>query len=323
MTAKKQASFQSVLDALLDSQSFPRRYLPYFSDMEPASLALLLEVWPRVKPTRKRSLLEKLVSLADEDPLVSFDDFARALLSDPDAAVRVRAIRLLADCDDPKLVPTYIKILKHDADSAPRIEAARALGQFVLLGEVEEISASLQHKAEESLFEAADTEGDSDIQRAALESLGFSSRLEVPTLIESAFRRADPDWRASALTAMGRSNDERWQDEVLGMLLSDIPSVQWAAVRAAGELALTSAGPILLQMLEDEEEDDDEVISAAIWSLSQIGGEDARIFIANLLDQTEDEDLSDFLEEALENLAFTEDFERFQMLIIDPDEEVK
>jgi len=86
---------------------------------------------------------------------------------------------------------------------------------------------------------------------------------------------------------------------------------------------LTSAGPILLQMLEDEEEDDDEVISAAIWSLSQIGGEDARIFIANLLDQTEDEDLSDFLEEALENLAFTEDFERFQMLIIDPDEEVK
>jgi hypothetical protein len=39
----------------------------------------------------------------------------------------------------------------------------------------------------------------------------------------------------------------------------------------------------MLQMLEDEEEDDD-VVSAAIWSLSQIGGEDARIYLVNLIE---------------------------------------
>jgi hypothetical protein len=39
-----------------------------------------------------------------------------------------------------------------------------------------------------------------------------------------------------------------------------------------------------------------------------------------MLDQTEDEDLIDFLEEALDNLAFTEDLERFELLNFDPDE---
>jgi len=312
--------FQTVVDALLDSKDFPRRYLPYFSDIDPASLALLLEAWPRVKPTRKRSLFNQLEALAESDTLVSFDDLARALLTDVDSEVRTRAIRLLVGCDDPKLVQSYIKIIEQDDDSAVRVEAALALGKFVMLGELEDISEDFLHEAENALFKAANNEDESDVRRAALEALGFSSRLEVPTLIESAFRRADPDWRASALIAMGRSNDDRWQDEVLSMLLNDLPSVQLAAVQAAGELALTSAGPILLQMLEDEE--NDEVISAAIWSLSQVGGEDARIFIANLLDQTEseNEDLTDFLQEALENLAFTEDLERFELMSFDADD---
>lgn len=312
--------FQSVVDALLDGKDFPRRYLPYFSDIDPASLSLLLEAWPRVKPTRKRTLFNQLESLAETDTLVSFDDLARALLTDTDSEVRARAIRLLVDCDDQKLVPAYIKILGQDDDSSVRAEAARALGQFVMLGELEEISAAHHHNAEDALFRSESDDDDADVRRAALESLGFSSRLEVPTLIESAFRRADPDWRASALIAMGRSNDDRWEDEVLSMLLNDLPSVQLAAVQAAGELALTSAGPILLGMLQDlEEEVNDEVISAAIWSLSQIGGEEARLFITDLLDQTEDEDLTEFLEEALENLAFTEDLERFDLLSFDAD----
>jgi len=60
-----------------------------------------------------------------------------------------------------------------------------------------------------------------------------------------------------------------------------------------------------LRLLEDE--DDDEVSGAAIWSLSQIGGEDVRTYLENLLDQSEDEEQTEFLEEALDNLSFTED----------------
>jgi hypothetical protein len=67
-----------------------------------------------------------------------------------------------------------------------------------------------------------------------------------------------------------------------------------------------------------ETEDDGDLISAAIWSLSQIGGEDVQIYIESLIDSTEDEELIEFLEEALENLAFTEDLNRFELMAFDP-----
>ena len=78
------ASFQTILDTLLsDRPDFPRRYLQEFSDLGPLELKTLLEVWPRVKPSRKLTLLEELDALAEADTLVSFDDLARALLTDP------------------------------------------------------------------------------------------------------------------------------------------------------------------------------------------------------------------------------------------------
>jgi hypothetical protein len=61
-------------------------------------------------------------------------------------------------------------------------------------------------------------------------------------------------------------------------------------------------------------------MSAAIWSLSQIGGEDVQIVLEKLLDEAEDEDLIAFLEEALDNLAFTEDLDRFELMSFDPDD---
>jgi HEAT repeat protein len=313
--------FQTILDALLDTKKdFPSRYLPYFSDIDPASLKLFLETWPGVKPTRKLLLLDGLLSLLDSDTLVSFDDLGRALLTDPDHGVRWRAIRLLAECDDPKLVPTFINILKNDPELEPRIEAATVLGEFVRLGELEELSEKLHRDAEDVLLAIESGETPPALRRRALEALGYSSRPEVETLIESAFKRADPEWKASALFAMGRSSDERWEDEVVSMLLNEDTLVRLAAVEAAGELRLASARMILLNMFE--EEDEDAVSSAIIWSLSQIGGEDVRLYLLNLLDQAEDGELVAYLEDALENLEFTEGLEQLDLLAIDPDDEL-
>jgi HEAT repeat protein len=168
------------------------------------------------------------------------------------------------------------------------------------------------------LLEVLNGEGEASVRRRALEALGFSSREEVPVLIESAFKRQDPDWQASALFAMGRSNDERWADTVLPMLASENPRVRLAAVQAAGELGLAQARPLLLRLLEDEF--DEAVAGAAIWSLSQIGGEDVRLYLQNLLDNVEDDEQATFLEEALDNLAFTEDMASFDLLAFDADE---
>ena len=315
-------NFQKVLDALLsDDKDFPRPYLQEFSDIGPDELRSLLDAWPRIKPGRKLTLLEDLDSLADADTLVSFDDVARALLNDSEPDVRMRAIRLLDESEDPKLASTYLDMLKNDSDVNVRAEVAKALNLFVDLGELEKISEEAYHEIEDALLASANSEDDLRVRRAALESLGYSSRPEITTLIDSAFHRQDPNWRASALIAMGRSADERWEDEVTSSLVSEDERVKRAAVQSAGELSLQSARPILIRLLEEGEDED--VVSAAVWSLSQIGGEDARTYIETLLDQTEDEEQIAFLEEALDNLAFTEDLARFELLAVDPDEDLE
>ena len=172
---------------------------------------------------------------------------------------------------------------------------------------------------EDALLEKANSEDPLIVRRNALEALGYSSRPEVITLIESAYRRSNPDWQASALFAMGRSYDERWEEQVLSSLLNENPLVRLAAVEAAGELTLTSARTILFQLLEEEEED--EITSAAIWSLSQVGGEDVRVYLENLIDLAEDDDQTEFLQEALDNLVFTEEMSNFDLMSYDPDEE--
>ena len=312
--------FQTIVDALLEKdRPFPKKYLSYFSDIDPASLELLLEAWPRIALTRKRILLDELDALLDEDTIVSFDDFARALLNDPDAPVRAGAIRLLAECEDIKLVPVYEKLVTGDSDAEVRAEAASTLNLFVDLGELEEIPQAAARRAEDALFAAIHDEN-AEVRHRALESLGYSSRPEVPPLIEAAYDRADPDWLVSALVAMGRSSDERWSGQVVHMLLNDHPDVRLAAVKAAGEISLPDARLPLLRLLEDE--DDSAIFSAAIWSLSQIGGEDVRDYFLSLLDQTEEEDALDFIEDALANLSFTEDLEKFDLLALDPDEDL-
>jgi len=314
--------FQKVLDALLDeSKPLPSRYLVEFSDMEPATLDALLDAWPRIAPSRKLLLLDRLDALADEDTLVCFDDLGRALLADLEAQVRVRAMRLLDECEDRHLIPAYLRILSSDEDVAARAEAASTLGMFVQLGEFEDIPAEAHRQVEDALLEAFNSEDTpAVVRRRALEALGYSSRPEAPVLIEASFKRQSPDWKASALFAMGRSSDERWTEQVLSMLLAENLIVRAAAVKVAGELGLVVARPFLLRLLL-EEEDDSAVTEAAIWSLSQIGGEEVRIYLESLLDAAEEDDEIAFLEEALDNLAFTEDLAQFDLMAYDADDE--
>lgn len=312
-------SFQSVLDHLLDSKKdIPQAHFKLYSDLDPKSLRLFLDVWPSVKPNRKLLLLDGLISQFDSDTIVAYDEIGRALLNDLDGEVRARAIRLLSESDDPKLVDTLTNILLNDFDLAPRMEAALLIGEFILLGELEAIKEELQRKAEDALIFIIRSEENPALRKTCLEALGYSSRPEIVNLIESAFERADATWVATALLAMGRSHDERWNEDVVSKLLDEDPLIQAAAAQAAGELAIQEAGPILLKLLEDEEVDDD-VVTASIWALSQIGGDDARIYLLNLIEQTEDENLIEYLEDALENLDFIEELNKFDLLALDAD----
>ena len=315
-------NFQNVLDHLLDSKKdIPAGHLAYYSDLDPKSLRLFLDVWSSVPQKRKLLLLDTLISHLDEDTIVSYEDIGRALLDDPDAEVRARALGLLAESDDPKLVDKLLKILQSDSDLAPRIKATILLGEFVLMGELEELDESRLRKIEDALIAIIRSDENPSLRRAAVEAFGYSGRDEAVAILESAYEREDPLWVASALRAMGRSHDNRWDDSVVSKLLDADPRVRFTAAEAAGELTIEEAGPVMLKMLEDEEEDDN-VTMAAIWALSQIGGDDARAYILNMLDNTEDEDAAEFLEDALENLDFNEELNKFDLLSLDEDDDL-
>lgn len=314
----KNITFQTVLDALLDdSKPFPPLYLYLFSDIKPGQLKPLLKTWPQVSLARQRALLEDLEELAENDTLLCFDNLVRALLKDPDPQVRVLALRLLWECEDTRLVPTFLEILTEDSDFNVRAAAATALGLFVYLGKVEEIPARIHHHVEEKLLAAARSTDQTLVRRRALEALGNSSRIEVAALIEAAYGEKDPDWKVSALFAMGRSGDERWGKQVLSNLRNRNEAIRLEALRAAGELALPAARPILLDMLADEE--DVETQHEIIWVLTKIGGEGVQDHLMELLEMAEDGEEAEFLEEALENLAFTEEISGFDIFDIEAD----
>lgn len=311
--------FQSVLNALTNPDAnFPSRFLKEFSDLAPGQLDALKKAWPQVSPDRQRDLLRDLNNAYREDNLLSFHDVAKVFLDDPDALARAQAVRLLEETNDVRLLPRLIELGANDPDLGVRAETATILGEFVRLGELEQIPAKLKEPIEDLLLTAAREARNTYLQRAALESLGYSSRPEVAELLESAFERPDPHWAASALLAMSRSADTRWLPQVLVGLAHEDTQVRLIAAQAAGELELKGARQVLLSMLDEEE--DDEVLEAVIWSLSQIGGGDVRTYLQALLDAADDDDIIEFLEEALTNLSFTEDVEGFDMMAYDPDE---
>jgi HEAT repeat protein len=202
--------------------------------------------------------------------------------------------------------------MENDAILDVRAAAASALGKYIYLGEIEELPATLLHEIEDRLLKVASGNDLSLVRRRSLEAMGFSAHPLVPDLIEQAYRSGNNDWIASALFAMGRSANSRWIPQVMEMLAHDYPAVRMEAARAAGELEVAQATPVLLELLNDE---DDDVRSAAIWSLSQLGGEGVREALETMYEETQDDEEAELIESALENLDFTEEIGFFSTLM--------
>lgn len=297
--------FKLVLDALQDTSiPFPARYLRSFSDLSRKHLKDLMGIWQALPETRKVNLLEDLEDVMESDTLVSFDTLAREILSDPDASIRIFALRLLWECEDPGLIPGLLDLSVGDAEVDVRATAAALLGKYVMLGELDALRPEMKERVVDQLLAIMQGVDHAQVKRRALESLGYSSHPSVPGLIQNAYLSEDNTWVTSALCAMGRSADEAWASQVDGMLTSDIPEVQFEAVRAAGELELTSSRAKMLSLL-DTDLDDQELKLALIWSLSQIGGDEVKEKLDELLEVAVDEDEADWIEKALENLELS------------------
>ncbi len=317
-STQSELSFDEVISALRDeTHPFPPRYLYRLSGLEGEELGLLTRIWPDLSTPRRLGLLEDLETLADSNTTMHFDAVNRIALGDVDARVRLTAVRSLWPSEQPTLIPHLFDLLNHDESDEVRAQAAAALGRFVYLGEVGKIPEATLRQIEEKLLAALETDQNQTVQRRALESLGYSSLPEVPDLIENAYGKDDDEWIGSALYAMGRSADDRWAPLVIERLNDPSAELSREAARAAGELELAEALPALVDLLQDE---DSELRLAAAWSLSQIGGNGVADALEELLERTEDEDEIDLIENAIENLAFTQEMSDLNLLDFLPED---
>lgn len=320
MSASKKLPFQQLLSALLDQgKPLQPRYYYRLSDLDQEEINLLKETWPQVPVERRRALIEHLEELAKQDSLLSFEALGRFALKDCDPMVRAMATRLLWDFAGKDLAHIFLDMMVSDEDAEARAAAATALGIYIYLGEIEELPEKLLHRIEDNLLKV--TQGDDVplVRRRALESLGFSSRQEVPPLIQNAYTSGKVDWLETALFAMGRSANKRWSKPVLEMLNSDTTSICFEAARAAGELELSEATEPLIELLQNEDID---IRLAAAWSLSQIGGEGVREALEKSLEEAENKEEIELFEDALDNLTFTEEVHLYELIDF-PDEELE
>jgi len=306
-TQNKSYPFQQVKEALLDiNKPFPPKYLHGFSDISAEDLAELMKIWDRVQPNRRVAIMEDLEELEESDTLVCFDDLSKFVLGDDDPRARAIAIRLLWECDDQKLHLPFIDMLENDPEEIVRSAAASGLGSFISRGELNEVKPEIHRKVEDTLLKCLDGQDTILVRRRCLESLGFSSSKKIHSYIEEAYESDDTRWQVSALCAMGRSADNRWQNAVVNKLYDEDEEVRFEAVRAAGELSLSKARQPIVKLLKRADELEDDLRLAAIWSLSQIGGEKIRHFLEKIQEECEDDDEIDFIEQAMDNLDFNQ-----------------
>lgn len=306
-----QIPFQELLDALLNvDKRFHPRYLYRLSDLTDEDLNRLEATWFRVPLWRRQALMEDIEELGESDFILSFEAVGRLAVKDADPKVRLLGARTLWEFEESKLIPIFDDLLINDQSPDVRAAAATGLGKFIHLGEIEELPQKTLRKVENLLLIVVNGKDSLKVRCCALEALGFSSREEVVPLIKTAYTSGNKEWITSALFAMGRSANEKWADQVVPMLQNKVPSIRAEAARAAGELGITSVRQGLFDLLEDDNED---VQAAAIWSLSQIGGDGVRDRLEEMQQSAQDAEEEEYLEAALDNLLFNEEVDLFTL----------
>jgi HEAT repeat protein len=309
-----------VLSALLDeNQPVPSLDLAGLSDLDSRQANVLASTWHRAPLGQRQAVLKELGQLAQDHIELDFECVNRVALEDADPEVRRQAIANLWECEESGLARILIKLLNSDPHPRVQARAAEALARFVYLGEVNKLDPALLQDIEDALLAHTRPDAEQEIRLRALESLGFSSRAEVPPLIETAYASEDEAERQAGVLAMGRSANERWVDSVVAQLHNPSPKIREEAARAAGELEARAAVAALTELLDDPK---DGVRRAAIWSLGLIGGKRAERSLLKLQRaEVYAEDLP-LIEDALDYLTFLSSTPEFLIIDMDgPDED--
>ena len=289
--------------ALLADENRPVRTIDLadISDLSRSQVAEFHAAWHDLSPSRRLELITVMVEQAETNIHLIFHAALRACLTDGDPQVRRLAIEGLWEDERVSLVPTLSGLLAHDPAADVRSAAATALGRFVLLGVLGDIAEEPARQAEDALHLAWERSGEPvSVRRRVLESLAPTDTADLHVLIGDAYYSDNELMRQSAIFAMGRSANPRWNKIVLAELNSREPAIRFEAAEAAGEMAIRAAVQPLIQRLDDPDKD---VREAAALALGKIGGPAARRALEALA-AGDDERLAEAAVEALEELMF-------------------
>lgn len=270
------------------------------SDLNADEIGRVQEVWRGLSDEYRPKLLHQLVDVSEANFDLDYRAVGFMALTDESSLVRAASIDLLWEDESLELMNRLIDIAQWDESVLVRATAAGALGRFILLGELGDMPETETVRAQDVVVNMlSDADEDSEVQRRALEAIANCSHEIVPEAIESAYESDDPRMQASALYAMGRSYDNRWNDTVLREISNPDPAIRFEAVRASGELEIDEAVPYLTHMVQGH---DREIKEVAIWALGEIGGNQAMKTLGALADEAErdeDVDLIEAIEEAI------------------------
>lgn len=270
------------------------------SGIDEAHLSRIDPVWKGLPPGQRRRIMRRLTETSEVDFGQDYSVFARYVLDDTDAPVRIAALEALWDDESVSTMEQVIQMAQHDPAIDVRAAASSALGHYILLGELDDLPLDEAERAKTVVYDIFNNpDEDVDVRRRALEAFSNSSDDRVSPAITIAYRHEDRRFQISAVFAMGKSCDERWSDTVLTELETDEPAMQYEAARSAGELEIEEAIPHLKALAFG---DDVDIRDVAIWSLGEIGGKEATRALELLTKEAKarrDDDLIEAIEDAI------------------------
>ena len=295
-------SFSDLLAEIANNYApLPIEELQQLSDLSDDSTNTLTALWPKIDVHRRRELVRRLADICQVNFAVDFSTIGLLGIKDPDDLVRLAAIDTFWDSEDPALIVPLLQLMESDTDLRVRASAARALGQFVLLGELDRLPQKLFQQVIQALLTTIyGVDSGTLVHCRALESIAAAGLVEIPNLIQDAYQSDLDEFQISAVAAMGRTADDAWEPLILKELDNLNPSMRYQAVKSAGQLELSAAVAQLIDLLDDP---DPEVMRASIQSLGNIGGQKARQALEPLL---VDEELELLVFEAIEMIDLGE-----------------
>lgn len=264
----------------------------------------------------KEEKIQLLKRVAEsEDYFTNYLPVLKDFLDDEEAEVRKLAIGGLWDYPKPEMIEVLFDKAENDPDKEVRCKAIITLGRYMYEGEmadydfdwgpIKEIMREDELPREDFLRVKEfflrlyrDQEKPLDERRFVVEALGFLTDPEVFEIIEEAYAHPDKKMKMSAIFAMGRSGNVRWEHAILDELYNPVKELQLEAIRAAGQSGFDGAGKDLWRLTYS---DDRDVKLEAIWGLGQTGWEGAFERLDELTYLGKDEEIREMAELALED----------------------